>query len=434
MTEIHGKRTRLALQRGISAALLGSIGLLAGISASAASPQTPVDALRACTQQDAVETLPPLLPLDPPIVNIIAPLPVDQCQGPQNTAALTNASARATRNAVDQMQNALLNGGGALLVFGVQPKGRFAHTEHDGFTTRINPTFRGPDFEEDEVTVLANVGIDLTKHLNMNPNRTWKVGVFAGYDNIEVDMGTTPFVQNTLGLASVGSGENDSFIVGGYSLMTWKNLYMLSILSGNWGETDVNNAVLASTGSYDTDGFASGTAIGAVLTLRPGGHGGMKDGPSGVNPIKLDVRAGYSYSHHEGDGFTDSVGFRTGDSEVEQLDGSFSATLFTEIPKGDAVWKPYVKGGVKHRFDYDNTIDLPAQTIANTAFNAQTIDFDDDDTFWNVEGGLVIARSRTKFNASVYYQGSDDVDTVGGRLGLTFQLGQRAAAPPESMK
>lgn len=298
--------------------------------------------------------------------------------------------------------------GGAAAGLSVFPTGRLVHTQHDGYRTSINPSFAGPGFQYDEATFLAAGGIDITKWAGLGPDRTWKVGAFIGYNAIDLDVGSTRAVSRSLGVRRNGHGENDSFIAGAYSLMTYRHFYSLSVISGNWGETDIKNNLLDSRGDYDTDGIATVSYIGGVFPL-----GGM---------LKFNARASYGYSELEGDSYRDSVGFLTGRSEVEEHWGGLSGTLFAELPRGNGVLKPFVKVGVKHRFDYDNEVFIPRQTAGGVTFDSVRVRFDDDDTSINVEGGAQYAVGKWEYEASVFYDGSGDYDTVGGRIGAKISL------------
>ncbi len=422
LVEMRETSKKRILHTVCASALLSAIGFAASTDMAHATSQTTEEALSACTNQSFLD----------PLLLIQRTESADNCAGPSQASVSTQALGESHQRSVDGMQGQLLNGGSALgpfFVFSSHPQGRLAFTDHDGLTGSFNPTFKMPEHHVDDFTVMASIGYDLTNGrmarggMKDRPvsSKLWQVGAFVGYENIKTELGATPFIANTLNLNSAGEARNNSLLIGGYSLMAWKKWYYLSIISGNFGHTDVTNNVLGANTGYDSRGFVSGSAVGFIKTLRQSA-GGMKDGPRG-NALKMDVRAGYSYSYHEGDAHTLGT-LQVGESESKTIAGSASVTFFKEIISGDAVKKPYIKTGVKHRFDHENTLVIPTQTIQGNTFTQTKIDFDDNDTFFNVEGGLAIAKRNGTFNGSMFYETNGDSDTVGGRLTYTMKLGQ----------
>jgi outer membrane autotransporter protein len=107
---------------------------------------------------------------------------------------------------------------------------------------------------------------------------------------------------------------------------------------------------------------------------------------------------------------------------VEDFWGGLSTTLYAELPHGGGVAKPFIKGSVRHRFDYSNEVFVPSQIANGVAFGTQTIAFDDDDTAWGAETGIEYAVERAEYSGSIFYEGSGDFDAIGGRLGAKFRL------------
>ncbi len=383
-----------------------------------AQPQTIQDVGSACTRSTIL--------IGDPLTPVIRP--ADNCTG-ANDGVYINSIGEAHRRAVAAFGNSLMDAGNALGPFvasAIAVQGLGTNTTHDGLTGSFNPTFDMPDHEDTDFTVTLSFSYDVGRRRlggrkDVAPRRSkfWQIGGFAGYQTLETELGNTIFTAG-LGLGGAGSARNNAVLVGGYSLMAWKQFYTFSTISGTFGQTEDFNAALAATSKYDTDGYVSSTAIGYVMTL--GQRRGAKDGGRDRN-LKLDARAELSHSKHLGRAHVNSAGFRIGESRVESLTGGLSLSLFSEIRKGNAIVKPYIKGGIQQRFDHDNTVFIPTQIIQGNTINGTEVSFDEEDTFVLVEGGVSIARKKGSLNGSAFYQGSGDADVVGGRIGYNLRLG-----------
>jgi hypothetical protein len=116
---------------------------------------------------------------------------------------------------------------------------------------------------------------------------------------------------------------------------------------------------------------------------------------------------------------------------VAFLVGLTVGTFFSSVamdsfsrPGDAAIAKPYIKLGIKEWFDFENRVVIPAQTTLDGTLIAsprRVANFTEDETFWNVEGGYLLEMQRTTFQGSVFYDGSGDAETIGGRLGLVFK-------------
>lgn len=412
------KRNWHAWRPGSFFGLIAFVALSIGAANVQAQPQTIQDVGSACTRSTILVGDPPA-----PVIR-----PADNCTG-ANDGVYINSIGEAHRRAVAAFGNSLLDAGNALgpfVVSAVAIQGLGTNTTHDGLTASFNPTFDMPDHEDTDFTVTLSFSYDVGRRRlggqkDVAPRRSkfWQIGGFVGYQTLETELGNTVFTSG-LGLGGAGSARNNAVLVGGYSLMAWKNFYTFSTISGTFGQTEDFNTALAANSKYDTDGYVSSSAIGYVMTL--GQRRGAKDGGRDRN-LKLDARAELSSSKHFGDAHVNSAGFRIGESRVESVTGGLSLTLFSEIRKGDAIIKPYIKGGIQQRFDHDNTVIIPTQVIQGNTINRTEISFDEEDTFVTVEGGLSIARKKGSLNGSAFYQGSGDADIIGGRIGYNLRLG-----------
>lgn len=415
----RNREDRCRPQHRLSACLLVIvIGVAFASMDASAQPQRIEEAASACTNN-------PFLTPDPVMA---VQVPAQNCTG-ANGGLYINSLGESHRRAMANFANSFLDAGNAVGPFfatAVQVLNQGNQTNHDGLTASFNPTFDMPDHEDTDYTVTMTFSYDVgqrrmlgSKDARPRRSKFWQIGGFVGFQTLETELGNSIFTSG-LGLGSAGSARNNSILVGGYSMMAWKQFYTFSTISGTFGHTDAFNAAQAATASYDTSGYVSSTALGYIMSL--GKRLGAKDGRAARN-LKLDARAEIYQSNHTGDAHVNSAGFRVGESRVKSISGALSLTLFTQFQKGDAVVKPYIKGGVLHRLDHDNTVIVPTQTIQAATFNRTEISFDEEDTFATAEAGLSIAKKKASFNGSVYYQGSGDADIFGGRLGLNFKLG-----------
>ncbi len=327
--------------------------------------------------------------------------------------------AEASHNRVINLQNQII--GGILSGNpGVFPTGTLTRTQKGSQKASVNPTFLTPSVERIDSSVLASGRLNLSSALGLASDTNLMVGGFAGWAGVGTDFNSNAALRQ-LGINRVGEASNSSFMGGVFGAYVVGSTYAVFIASGDVGETETANFATGGTGTYDTSGYVVSGALGTVLTLSTSG-GGLKDaGPQ--NAVKLDVRGALTYSDHEGDEFTDSAGVNFGESETEIFSGSASLKLFLEQYSGNVLNRPYIQVGVKHRFEFDSTLTLPAQTFGGTQIATTSIDFDDDETFFNVEvGNELISGDGYKLNISGYYEGSDDTDTYGGRLGIGFDL------------
>lgn len=295
--------------------------------------------------------------------------------------------------------------------FGVFASGRLAHSWHDGFeTTSVNAnggvsTGRTADYQSRDLSFFGAAQLDVTKLQGIS-GYGLKVGAFTGFARTMIDMGTSDELLLS-GILDAGEADNTSYVLGGFTLLTYQNFYALSILSGSWGSTDVDNGAVFSTGEYDTRGIVYGGLVGAVWPLQQG------DQSVFGQYIGLDTRVGVSSAHNEGDAFTDSTGNVIGKSEVDLSKVTISAKLFTTFAYNGGLYVPYVQGGYEHRFEYDNTV----------TSNGVLVAFDDSDAnFYGLTGITTKIADGVEFNGNLRGDFNEDQQILSGQLGLKFEL------------
>jgi outer membrane autotransporter protein len=299
-----------------------------------------------------------------------------------------------------------------LVFLGTVFMGQASHA--DGYKFTVNPSSQAPGFDARSASVGVHASVDATRWFGAMPVSQWRLGLYGGFVSTNTDLGATP----VFGLSSAGSGDNRSFVIGRSSLVRQGPVYYLTTVSGNFGDTDVTNNVLASRGSFETHGVAVSGTAGVILPVS--------------GPIMADLRGGITYAHHEGDGYTDSNGYVLNATRIEEWAGEASVTFFRDWAYRGGIVRPFIQTGIRHRFDYDHTISAPAQAVAGIPIivNGYTVTYSNADTVWHIEGGVRLAdMGPIRFNGAIRYDVSSDSDAISGRLGATIPLTLMEAAP-----
>lgn len=337
------------------------------------------------------------------------------------TAALGSSLSDAVRqNENDLIDRTVLGGrqqSGATAI-GAFATGRLRRSDHDGLDSRsiartpnlpgiVGKTF---DYETDEASVFANVIVALPQ--TVMGGRLQFSG-FVGYNWLDLDL--QPNALNPVPPGQrLGGADNESVIAGGTILWSQDTVYALATVTGNWGETEVDDQLTLKLNGrpqgridYDTSGFtASGTA-GNVFALSSSPQG-----------LMLDVRGTIAYAENESDRFLNTFGDAF-ELEYSTWTGTGALMLFSNLTVQDnAVLRPFVQGYVRREWDYHNEIEFTGSN--NFAFS-QTA-FDQSHTYAGIDTGVSYAVQNVTVGGSVYVEGSSDEETVGGRLGATWKL------------
>src|SRR5262249_37591296 len=141
--------------------------------------------------------------------------------------------------------------------------GQLAHTEHDGFNTLTDGIAGvGPSFGADEFSAAISVDFNAAKHFNFDKQYGLNLGVFGGYANTDVSLGSFQ------GFDAVGDATNSSGMFGAYGLYRKDFNYLLVSATAFLGSTDVSNGVLFTNGNYDTQGYAFTGSAGHIFVLN----------------------------------------------------------------------------------------------------------------------------------------------------------------------
>jgi hypothetical protein len=273
----------------------------------------------------------------------------------------------------------------------------YKHLSHDGYSVSSDfgpATGKGPEFEEDNYGLTVGTRFDGSDLFGTEKGSV-TLGVLANYTHTDIDVGAVP---NVPGNFKSGSVSIDSWSVGGYGMVTDGRYYGLVTVTGTFGSPEAENALLPATAETNTFGFAASAMSGVLVP---------------VGGAKLDLRGGLNYLHASSDDFTDSVGSRFTDARMEEFSGTLSARLFSIVRVDEYNIRPFVQGGVNHRFHYENEI-----TVDNATFN-----FDDADTsiFGRVGIDFDIDKSIQGYLA-VRGDASEDVTAIAAQIGVTFRL------------
>lgn len=288
----------------------------------------------------------------------------------------------------------ILNGPGSALsmfiISGVQ------HFSHDGYdVSSVSGNGRTANFDETDYGLTLGMRLDASEYVGLDKHST-TVGFFTNYTHSDIDLGTTPALAGRF--SSIGSADVDSWSVGTYGLFTQGSHYGLVTVTGTIGLPDAENAVFGATSDYNTYGFSASAMAGKLIDL---------------GEAKLDLRGGLVYIHANGDDHTDSAGNRFRDARLQDLSGTVSVRIFTNVTRDDYKLKPFAQVGLTQRFLYDNEVTV----------NDEEFSFDDADTtlFGRVGFDFNLSDS-TQAYVAVRGDINEDVEAIAGQVGMTIKL------------
>jgi hypothetical protein len=228
--------------------------------------------------------------------------------------------------------------------------------------------------------------------------------------------------------------QRDIYTAGGMFRYDVGNTYVAGLLGGAWGNGDLTNIVLSSTGSFRSGGFSSAVVLGRVFTLfdtmtyaNPRFHTKAPPKPVGGYAVKLDLSGHVGYRRDQVDGFTDSSGFARGAEQYKYGLVGGQAKLFASMPGGRWTSTPFVAATVDQQFGYSHSLDIPTQVtqIGDTLF------FGSAQTFWGGQLGVdVLDASGVRIGINGYYRSSSQYELAGGQGYIRLPLSQWLFAPP----
>lgn len=270
--------------------------------------------------------------------------------------------------------------------------------KHDGYESRSSiagGSGRTPDFEEVDAGLTLGMRWDASDYFGLAKGAL-TLGLIANYTHTEIDLGTNDVLAKYFD--RTGSAEVDSWSVGTFGLVTNGRTYGLVSLTGSFGMPSTENAVLASTADFETTGFAASAMSGVLIP---------------VGGSTLDLRGGFNYITASADDYTDSIGLRFRDAEMEEFSGTVSARLFHVVRLEQGSMRPFIQSGLTHRLSYKNEV-----SVEDVEFS-----FDDADTTVFARAGVdfEIDRSLQAYLA-VRGDASETMEAIAAQVGFTFKL------------
>jgi hypothetical protein len=291
------------------------------------------------------------------------------------------------------------------------------------------------------------VPFDLSNAVGLAPGQKLPVGAFFDYQARNMDYATTPGLR-ALGISTVGSTDRNIYTTGGLARYDFGMSWIAGFGSGSWGDGDFTDKAQGSKGSFDSGGYLFAGAGGHTFTLadrvKYANAVASANGPReaiGGHSVLLDLYGYVGAYNDEVGGFQERNGFRFG-TEVNRFgfvggEAKLSAPLYG----GRFVWTPFAAVTFVQEFDRTHTLNVPAQTLQGTApganvnLPADTIHFDDAQTYWGGRFGLdVLAANGITFGVNGWAGATADIDEVGGRAYIAIPFGAwhsaSAAAKP----
>ncbi len=306
-----------------------------------------------------------------------------------------------------------LGGAGASLGAGASPTGRLRRSDHDASRNRPSDTenfaWRTREASAFGTGIYAVPGTVLGGQI--------KISIFGGHNWLSLDLKNGG--GNILDTANgqFGKAHNESGILGGMALWAQNRSYAVASIVGMWGETTLIDAIdfcgppcVSRTYKYGTHGLVSSLTAGHVFPLSSSPSGPM-----------LDLRGAAGYTQNIGDTFANFQGdLQTWKFSTWTLTGS--ATIFANIGlQNSGLLRPYIQGYVRQEVGYRNELrfDLFDPTeIPNTG----TVHYGQAHTYGGVDLGLTYTQGNLTLGSAVYFDGSADERTLGGRISAAWKF------------
>jgi hypothetical protein len=333
---------------------------------------------------------------------------------------LQQATARGIVDAVRQNEEELINhevfggsaGGGALAI-GVFPTGRLRTSDHDGLTIRPLVNTGVPDdgirhtfsYKVDEGSAFGNAVITAPEKVL---GGQLKFAGFVGGNWLSLDV--VPNSANPGVPGTIGSGRNESVIVGGTVLWFQQTNYVLATVVGSWGNTSLTDKVgdfpNVHNYKFDTSGFISSLTAGKVFPL------------AGTSGPMLDLRGSVGYTQNQTDPFLNVFGdqFKV---KFSSWTATAAVTVFQNITmQNSAVLRPFLQGYVRQEFGYDYK--LAFTQSGSGAFTLTA--YDQPHTYAGVDAGVSYVVKNMTLGASAYVEASSAERVFGARLRASWEF------------
>jgi outer membrane immunogenic protein len=349
-------------------------------------------------------------------------------------APLNAATASSLNDAVRQNEKQLIDrevfgggaggtGGGSASGLSVFSTGRLRGSDHEALRA-VNGAPNVSDgpypYDTTEYSTFGNVVVAIPGTIL---GGQLKLSGFVGHNVVSLDLKSDSV--HILDENQSGSAFNHSLIAGGTLLWSLGNTYALATVVGSVGQSTLKDAVDDCYGSFCHHNRYNFNTAGVIATVTAGQVFELagKSGP------KLDLRGSLGYVHNVGDTFTNVFADQQ-KYTFSSWTGSGTATLFTNMTLPDgALLRPYIAGYIRQEWGYRNELEA---TRSDGLFLGEYL-YQQKHVYGGIDAGLTYAQGDTTFGASLYYEGSGDERTVGGRLGFSQKLdGAVAAAQSKS--
>ncbi len=311
----------------------------------------------------------------------------------QPIETVTNTVYDILNDAVLTQFNLLISGNRADAApsFGIYASGQAAYVSHDGFNISGGGfSGQGPGFSANDFSLAASMEMDVAQYYGFDQTYGLDVGVYGGYASSAVELDPTNLFDG------IGSGENNSGMIGSYGLFRSGTTYGLVSATGFFGNTDITNGLLNSTGDYDTSGVAVTGSAGHVYKIS--------------DDWRFDLRGGLLGVYFEGDSFEDSQGNDFGRSTISFGAVKFEPGFFAQYQmENGRILSPYVRLDLQQRFGYENESSLEGVDFF----------FDDADFSAAISGGANYQISeKATFSTEVRSKYSADSTSFAGKIGI----------------
>ena len=268
---------------------------------------------------------------------------------------------------------------------------------HDGFSIESSLDYadgKGPGFDEDNYGLTIGTRFDGSTVFGTTPG-TVTLGLIGNYTHTDIEVDAP---AEFAGLGNGGSADVDSWSVGGYGLVTDGKKYGILTVTGTFGSPETSSAVIPSAAEFDTYGVAASALVGTLIPVS--------------TTTKFDLRGGVNLVHAQSDDYRDSLGTAFTDGELNEVSGTMSLRLFTVVQTSDYNMRPFVQGGLTHRFHYENELTIDGEEFS----------FDDADTTVFARAGVDFSIDRsTQAYLAVRGDASEDVESIAAQVGVTFK-------------
>lgn len=269
---------------------------------------------------------------------------------------------------------------------------------HDGFSVSSefgSVSGKTPEFDEDNYGLTIGTRFDGSEFFGA-PARSVVLGLIGNYTHTDIEVGAPAGFP---GLSKSGSADVDSWSLGAFGLVTDGQHYGLLTVTGTYGTPETSSTVVPAEAEFDSFGVATSAVAGVLV-------------PVGAE-TKIDLRGGVNFVHAASDDYEDSIDTLYTDGQMEEFSGSVSARIFTVLQGSDYNLRPFVQGGLTHRFHYENELKV----------NGETFNFDDADTSAFARAGVDFSVGEaTQAYLAVRGDASEDFEAIAAQVGMTFKL------------